>query len=67
VSKRSFAFSCKASSLSCNHPLSSQLTVVGGKSIVSLENFLSPEEFQSIKEESLSCVQVPQIDVNLEE
>jgi hypothetical protein len=67
VSKRSFTLGCKASNLSHNHPLSSQLTIVDGRSIVSLENMLTPEGFQSIKDQSLSCVQVPQIHVNREE
>ncbi len=42
---RSFTLICKASNLSHNHPLSSQLTVVDGRSIVSVENFLTLEEF----------------------
>jgi len=65
--KKSFVFSYRSSNLSHNHQLFPQVTVVDGCVIVSLENLLTHEEFQSIEEESLSRVQIPQMRVNLEE
>ena len=65
--KKSFVFSYRSSNLSHNHQLFPQVTVVDGCVIVSLENTLIHEEFQSIEEQSLSRVQIPQMHVNLEE
>ena len=65
--KKSFVFSYQSSNLSHNHQLFPHVTVVDGCIIVSLENLLTHEEFQSIEEQSLSHVQIPQMRVNLEE
>ncbi len=64
---RCFVFSSRASNLSHNHQLSSQLTVVDGRVIVNMEYSLTPDEFHSIKDQSCCCVNVPQMRVNLEE
>ena len=50
--KKSFVFSYRSSNLSHNHQLFPQVTVVDGCVIVSLENLLTHEEFQSIEEQS---------------
>jgi hypothetical protein len=63
----SFVFSRRASNLSHNHPLSSVLTVVDGRAVVYLESALTAEEYQTIKEQFLSRVHVPQMRVNLVE
>ncbi len=57
----------KASNLSHNHPLSSLLTVVDGRAVVKIEGALTAEEYQTIKEQSLSRVHVPQMHVNLDD
>jgi hypothetical protein len=41
--------------------------VVDGKTIVNMESSLSPEEFNSIKEQVTCQVHIPQMRVNLEE
>ena len=53
--------------LSHNHQLVPQSTVVDGRTIVNMESSLSPEEFNSIKEQSYCRVNIPQMRVNLEE
>jgi hypothetical protein len=55
------------SNLSHNHQLLPQSTVVDGRTIVHLERSLSPEEFNSIKEQVTCRVHIPQMRVNLEE
>jgi len=47
--------------------LSSQLTVVDGREVVYLESAVTAEEYQTIKEQSVSRVNVPQMHVNLEQ
>ena len=64
---KGFVFSRRASNLSHNHPLSSQLTVVDGREVVYLESTVTAEEYHTIKEQSVSRVNVPQMRVNLEE
>jgi hypothetical protein len=64
---KSFVFSRRATNLSHNHPLLSLLTVVDGRDVVYLESALTAEEYQTIKEQSVSRVTVPQMRVNLEE
>jgi hypothetical protein len=41
--------------------------VINGRALVNLESSLSPEEFNSIKEQSQCRVHIPQMRVNLEE
>ena len=55
------------SNLSDNHQLVPQSTVVDGRTIVNMESSLSPEEFNSIKEQSRCQVNIPLMRVNLEE
>ncbi len=54
------------SNLSHNHQLVPQSIVVDGRTIVNMESSLSPEEFNSIKEQSHCRVNIPQMRVNLE-
>jgi hypothetical protein len=60
-------FSHKASNLSHNHLLSFLLTLVDGIAVVYLESALTAHEYQTIKEQSVSCVHVSQMHVNLED
>ncbi len=62
-------FICRpvGSNLSHNHWLLPQSTVVHGRTIVNMESSLSPEKFNSIKEQSRCRVHIPQMRVNLEE
>ena len=62
-------FMCRplGSNLSHNHQLLPQSTVVDGRTIVHLDSSLSPEEFNSIKEQVTCRVHIPQMRVNLEE
>ncbi len=55
------------SNLSYTHQLLPQSTVVDVRTIVNMESSLSPEEFNSIKEQSRCRVHIPQMRVNLEE
>jgi len=57
----------EGSNLSHNHQLLPQSTVVDGRTIVNMESSLSPEEFNSIKEQVACRVHIPQMRVNLEE
>jgi hypothetical protein len=67
ASHNNFMLRSEGSNLSHNHRLLSQLTVIDGRAIVNLESSLSPEEFNSIKEQSRCRVHIPQMRVNLEE
>ena len=67
ASHNSFMFCSEGSNLSHNHWLLSQSTVVNGRAIVKLESLLSPEEFNSIKEQSQCRVHILQMRVNLDE
>ena len=62
-------FNCRpvGSNLSHTHQLLPQSTVVDGRTIVNMESSLSPEDFNSIKEQSRCRVHIPQMRVNLEE
>ncbi len=62
-------FICRpvGSNLSHNHQLLPQLTVIDGRTIVNMESSLSPEEFNSIKEQSRCRVNIPLMHVNMEE
>jgi len=51
-SKQNFMFHLGGSNLSHNHQLVPQSTVVDGRTIVNMESSLSPEKFNSIKEQS---------------
>ena len=66
-SKQNFMFRPGGSNLSHNHQLVPQSTVVDGRTIVNMESSLSPEEFNSIKEQSRCRVNIPLMHVNLEE
>jgi hypothetical protein len=66
VKKNSFVFSHQAPNLSHNHPLSCLLQLVDGRAVVHLDA-LTAEEYQTIKEQSVTYVHVPQMCVNLED
>ncbi len=67
ASIKKIVFRPGGSNLSHNHRLVPQSTVVDGRTIVNMESSLSPEEFNSIKEQSRCRVHTPQMRVNLEE
>jgi len=52
ASIKNFVFRPGGSNLSHNHQLLPQSTVIDGRTIVNLESSLTPEEFNSIKEQS---------------
>jgi hypothetical protein len=64
---KNFVFYPGGTNLSHNHQLLPQSTVIDGRTIVNLESSLTPEEFNSIKEQSRCRVYIPQMRVNLEE
>ncbi len=67
ASHNNFMLRSEGSNLSHNHQLLSQLTVIDGRAIVNMESLLSPEKFNSTKEQSQCRVHIPQMRVNLEE
>jgi hypothetical protein len=64
---KKFMFLPGQSNLSHNHQLVPQSTVVDGRTIVTMESPLFPEECYSIKGQSQCQVHIPQMCVNLEE
>jgi hypothetical protein len=67
ASINNFVFCPGGSNLFHNHQLLPQSTMVDGRTIVNMESSLSPEEFNSIKEQSRCRVNIPQMRVSLEE